>query len=70
MRFGLNQTCWHSTSSGLPAAKPVAAIRQGPPTESPLAAKDGLDVPLGPSTKADEEANLAAKGYGLNFAPA
>ena len=61
-RFFVNPRCPLSTFSSLPAAKPVAAIREGPPAESPPTAKDGLDVPPGASTKANKEANLAAKG--------
>ena len=57
--FFINPRCPSSASFDLPS---TAAIREEPPAKSPLAADDGIDIPLEPLTKGDEESNVVAEG--------
>ena len=57
--FFINPRCPPSASSDLPAA---TTIREEPPTKSPSATDDGIDIPPEPLARADEESNVTAKG--------
>ena len=56
--FFINPRCPLSASFDLPS---VVDIRKEPSAKSPLATDDGIYIPLEPSTKVDEESNVAAE---------
>ena len=57
--FFINPRCPPSASSDLPAS---STVREEPPTLSPLAAVDGIDIPPEPLARADDESNVAVEG--------